>query len=300
MLVVVGGTKFGSMKSKAYKNLSLHRLLCVLEMTRPEFARLVGTSTSVVQGWITRRKKPLTESWALRIEAMTGASAEDLLKGTGTLRLSAQWKHALDRYGDDTYTRSDFDTLSHPPEPCRARLFLGAFSDVVVMVALVLFAAAKAEERSRVGKVKGVAQSLISLCRQQVEKYALGPHVVKIMASPDWWNQYDGLSTTISSKVQEVVFARGFYNRKVQALLPHSGFYNEIQQIAANDYLSYPGGWPSSDSNISGKPEVKKSTAAQRAEIQMQTSRHSMPSDRSEGKGKNNKSDRSNEVRRRP
>jgi hypothetical protein len=196
------------------------------------------------------------------------------MKGTGDLRLSDGWKVALGRFCDDTYTKDDFELISNPPEPCRAKMLVGAFADVTVAFGLVLFAAAKAEQRNTAGKVRVVSQSMLRECRELLERHHLGGQAAKIMVNPDWWNLNDGLSTLIRSKVAEIFFERTFYNRKVQGLLPHCGFYNDMRQVAVNDSVVYPGGWASIGAGGRNESGHEKSSAAKRVEAQLTGEAH--------------------------
>ena len=78
----------------------------------------------------------------------------------------------------------------------------------------------------------------------------------------------------IRSKLEEIFFERNLYNGKVQGLLPHSGFYNDMRQVAVNDSVVYPGGWASIRSGGGTESGRQKSSAAKSVEAQLTGETH--------------------------
>lgn len=257
------------MKRQRYRNRSLDRLLGELGISQVAFAREVGASRHTVQSWMTRKDKGMTWWWALRIQSFTGADARDLMTGTGQLRLSSDWAGALGRLPDASFTREDYDIISNLPEPCRARILVRALSDIIVHFTLVFFAAARAEERHRTGKVRNFCQSMLQHCWELSKTLKLDAHTCELLANPDWWNPNDGMAAFVRSKTAEIFYERNFYNRKVQSLLPQSGFYNDMRHVVMVDSVVYPGGWARFSNTGTKRPGNGKSAAARRLEAQI-------------------------------
>ena len=187
-------------------NRSIKTLRAVLEKTQQEFALLLGVSKDTVISWENGRLAVTAEK-ASRISFLTGAIANDLRRGRGTVRadpaVESDWIDRSKPYSPHDYTLQDYKTwTTRMNVPGKVvSVAMGALTEYLLQC---LCAAAQHDSTEARVKLPAICLRFVDEIMEVRDSFNLEARIQHMLkSSPDWTES--GKCSQLTKQIRELI-----------------------------------------------------------------------------------------------